>query len=96
MHDANGFYYHPNPEEIRSRVYVRQGPGDIEFRLWHADYPEVWERHGWVPYAMIEKLAVMYKEQGRGSSDPLTLYDINVARALVKEQRRKQEQQTAN
>lgn len=89
MNDANGFYYYPNPEDTRSRVYVRQGLGDVEFRLWHAEYPEVWERHGWVAYGMIEQLAAMYKEGGRGS-DPLVLYDINVARALVKEERRKQ------
>jgi hypothetical protein len=90
VHDASGFYYYPNPEDVQSRVYVRQGLGDIEFRLWHSAYPEVWERHGWVAYSTIEQLAALYKERGSGS-DPLALYDINVARALVKEQRRKQD-----
>ena len=87
MRDADGSYYYPDPTDTRSRVYVRQGAGDVEFRLWHNEHPEVWERHGWVPYATIQSLAVMYKER-EGGSDPLALYDINVARALIKEEER--------
>ena len=88
MHDADGFYYYPNPSDTKSRVYARQGAGDVEFRLWHSEHPEVWERHGWVAFATIQRLAAMYKDRGSGS-DPLALYDINVARALIKEAERK-------
>ena len=82
MRDANGLYYYPNPSEPRSRVYVRQGDEGIEFRLWHADHPAVWEKHGWLPLAAIEQAAAAYKERNSGAN-PLLLYDAAVAQALI-------------
>lgn len=87
MKDDKGLYYHPDPSDYGSRVYVRRGAGDIEFRLWRADHPEVWEKHGWLTYDVVLAAAAMYKERGTGA-DPLVLYDVNVARALLKDEER--------
>ncbi|MDL2279629.1 hypothetical protein LJC15_03070 [Desulfovibrio sp. OttesenSCG-928-G11] len=88
MKDDKGLYYHPDPTDHDTRVYVRQGLSGPEFRLWRAAYPEVWEKHQWLDRAVIEAAAGMYKERGN-SSDPMALYDLNVARALIKEDERK-------
>lgn len=88
MKDDNGLYYYPDPADHSSRVYVREGAGGIEFRLWRSEHPEVWEKHGWLAYEVVEAAAQMYKERGTGA-DPLTLYDYNVAQALVKEEARR-------
>ncbi len=90
MHDERGSYYYPNPADPDSRVYVRRGEGGMEFRLWHAGYPMVWEKHGWVPQAALEQAAAMYRDMGKGG-DPMALYDVNVARALLREERRREE-----
>lgn len=89
MKDDKGLYYHPDPTDAKSRVYVRQGPSGPEFRLWRQEHPEVWDKHQWLPHSVIEAAASMYKERGN-ASDPLALYDLNVARALLKEDDRKQ------
>lgn len=83
MKDANGLYYYPNTEHVTTRVYVRNSSDGIEFRLWQADRPEVWEKHGWLPVSVLEAAAVLYKKRGTGS-DPMALYDIRVAQALLK------------
>lgn len=88
MKDDKGLYYHPDPTDHSSRVYVREGSGGLEFRLWRADHPEVWERHDWLAYDVVAAAAAMYKQHGN-SADPLALYDCNVARALIKEDARK-------
>ena len=88
MHDELGSYYHPNPADTRSRVYVRESGNGLEFRLWHAEYPMVWEKHGWMAQATLEEAAAMYRGMGR-ESNPMALYDIAVAQALVKEERRR-------
>ena len=87
MKDKNGLYYYPYPSDRKTRVYVRKGPGDVEFRLWREEHPEVWERHPWLCYSVVQSAAEMYKESGTGS-DPLILYDRNVADALLKEEDR--------
>ncbi len=87
MRDANGSYYHPNPADLKSRVYVRSGPAGAEYRLWHADYPEVWEKHGWLAQETLNAAAALYREQGSGAN-PLLLYDAGVAAALLKEEER--------
>lgn len=87
MKDQNGLYYHPNPADTSTRVYVRQGASGPEFRLWRHDLPEVWEKHQWIPFAVIEAAAAMYKE-GASGSDPMQLYDKAVAEALIKEDAR--------
>ncbi len=88
MQDENGVYYYPDPSDRDTRVYVRAGAGGEEFRLWRAGHPEVWEGHDWLPYAVLAAAAAMYKESGK-TSNPLLFYDINVARALLKEHARK-------
>lgn len=93
MFDDRGSYYYPNPADVRCRVYVRggaDGAGGVEFRLWHADHPQVWERHEWLTQEALEKAAALYREMGRGSN-PMALYDVAVARALLKEEARRKE-----
>ncbi len=88
MRDENGSYYYPCPAAPKSRVYVRRGPEGAEFRLWHADHPQVWEKHGWLGRAALDAAAAMYRERGTGA-DPLLLYDTAVAEALLQEEERK-------
>lgn len=90
MQDDRGLYYYPNPADTRSRVYVREGEDGVEFRLWHAGYPMVWEKHGWIPQAALEKAAAMYRDMGN-EMNPMALYDLAVARALLVEESRRRE-----
>lgn len=84
MQDERGLYYYPDPNNRRARVYVRQGKGEsVEFRLWQADHPEVWEKHEWIPIEIIRNAAAMYSSMGR-EVDPMLLYDESVARALLR------------
>ena len=88
MRDEHGLYYHPQPGNPKVRVYVRAGDDDeVEFRLWQTDYPEVWEKHEWIPLDVIRQAARLYRERDGGSAggDPLALYDEEVARALLRE-----------
>ncbi|MFO7817504.1 MAG: hypothetical protein ACQES5_09020 [Thermodesulfobacteriota bacterium] len=87
MRDDKGFYYYPNANSKKERMYVRKNEdGGVEFRLWNADYPEIWEKHGWLDMDMIRRAADMYKDKNK--DNPLDLYDINVARAVLKEAER--------
>lgn len=86
MKDERGLYYHPNAGDSLSRVYVRRGPdGEVEFRLWSAEHPEVWERHPWLSLSVVQNAARFYKEERNRNADPLKLYDLAVARALLAE-----------
>lgn len=86
MRDQLGLYYHPQAGDATSRVYVRRGPdGEVEFRLWQADHPEVWERHPWLSLAVVRQAARLYQQERQTEADPLRLYDLAVARALLKE-----------
>ncbi|GFK95207.1 hypothetical protein NNJEOMEG_03065 [Fundidesulfovibrio magnetotacticus] len=82
MKDERGLYYYPAPQNTAIRMYVRESFDVIEFRMFNREYPEVWERHGWIPYEEIEMAAEMYKQRGRGTN-PLELYDLDVARRLL-------------
>jgi hypothetical protein len=82
MKDENGLYYHPNPQNKRVRMYVRQGEDDIEFRLWNQDDPMLWSEHGWVPLAAIVQAQAIY--QGK-KLDPGQAYDRRLAEALLAE-----------
>ena len=84
MKDQKGIYYFPDPNDRDTRVYVRQGVDGPEFRLWRNNLPEVWEKHGWLPHQVIEAAAAMYRQGGKDKSNPLLLYDLDVARALLK------------
>ena len=83
MKDERGLYYHPYPQNPKTRMYVRRQTDDIYFRLWNADDPDLWEAHEWVPYGAIRKATAMYRKSG--DFDPSQAYDINVARALLEE-----------
>ena len=82
MKDNSGVYYYPNPSEKRVRMYVRTRYGQVEFRLWNSEHPEIWERHDWIPYEAIEEAAAEYKKRGSGA-DPLEMYDLAVAKRLL-------------
>ena len=83
MKDELGLYYYPFPQNTRVRMYVREAQGSVLFRLWNADDPKLWEEHGWVPYDAIRQAQAMYTGKG---FDPRYAYDIEVARALIKEE----------
>ena len=86
MKDALGLYYHPPAGNTRARVYVRRGQdGEVEFRLWQADHPEVWERHPWLSLDVVRSAARLYQTERNREADPLRLYDLAVARALLRE-----------
>ncbi|GAB6038525.1 hypothetical protein JCM15519_30840 [Fundidesulfovibrio butyratiphilus] len=84
MKDDRGLYYYPAPENKRIRMYVRKIFGAVEFRMHNLDLPEVWDRHGWVPYDEIQRAAALYKERGR-AANPLLLYDLRIADQLLAE-----------
>ena len=82
MQDDNGLYYYPFPLNRRVRTYVREVDGGIEFRLWNQDDPKLWDEHGWVPYDAIKAAIKLYEG---GQFNPTDAYDLNLARALIKE-----------
>lgn len=89
MKDQLGLYYHPQPGNVKARVYVRRGADtSIEFRLWQQEHPEVWEKHQWLSSDIIRSAAAVYKQSGRSSegANPMLLYDENVAKALLAEE----------
>lgn len=86
MKDELGLYYHPQAGNTLSRVYVRRGEhGEVEFRLWRADMPDVWERHPWLSMSVVQDASELYRQERNADADPLKLYDLAVARALLKE-----------
>ncbi len=84
MKDDRGRYYLPFPGNKKVRMYVKPVGDEICFRLWSADDPQMWEEHRWLPYAMIQEAAGMYRRK-QSKFDPNQAYDIAVARALLKE-----------
>lgn len=86
MRDELGLYYYPSLQTKDTRMYVRENNGVIEFRLWSRENSEIWERHEWLPYDVIEKASELYKEQG-SDRNPLALYDLNVAKKLIQDDR---------
>ncbi len=82
MKDERGLYYYPNPLNKNYRMYVHESGGEICFRMWNSEEPDLWKEHEWVPYGAIKKAAEMY--QGN-AVDPGQAYDIELARALLKE-----------
>ena len=78
----------PPARQSQGARLVRAGEGDaLEFRLWQAEYPEVWEKHDWPPLSVIRQAALLYRERDDGTArgDPLALYDETVAKALLRE-----------
>lgn len=86
MRDERGLYYHAQAGNPKVRVYVRKGKaGDVEFRLWEADHPEVWDRHPWLSITVIRDAASLYRQERNANADPLKLYDLAIAKSLLKE-----------
>ncbi|MBE1424691.1 hypothetical protein H4684_001325 [Desulfomicrobium macestii] len=88
MQDKDGIFYYPYPENKRIRMFVREQDGNIEFRLSNVDHPEIWERHGWLDLDIIRRGAKMFEERG-SKADPTKIYDVETARYLLKEARKK-------
>ena len=82
MKDDKGLYYYPFPLNKKVRMYVREGVDEIWFRMWNSDDPKLWDEHGWIPYDAIKKAEGMYQVK---DFDPKQAYDIQIAQALVKE-----------
>lgn len=85
MKDEHGLYYLPTMQDRNVRMYVRRAGTDVEFRLFNAEYPEVWERHRWMPYGAVKKAAEMYRSLKGGDRNPMALYDLDVAQRLLEE-----------
>lgn len=78
-----GPFYYPNPANKKERMYVRKNElGAIEFRLWNQDHPHIWEQHGWLDLEIIKKALALYD---KSKYNPLELYDLRVAQAVLKE-----------
>lgn len=88
MQDKDGIFYYPYPGNKRIRMYVREQDGAIEFRLSNVDYPEIWDRHGWLDMDLIKRGAQMFAERG-SKADPTRIYDLETARFLLAEARKK-------
>ncbi len=83
MKDDRGKYYYPFPQNKKVRMYVREEAGNVCFRLWNADDPQLWEDHGWIPYEAIKQAQAMYEQ--KNDFNPNQAYDLEIARALLKE-----------
>lgn len=81
MKDDTGLYYYPVPANKKVKMYIREEDGVIQFRLHNQDEPSVWERHGWITLEAVRQAAAEYN----GPVKPLDIYDINVARRLLRE-----------
>ena len=90
MKDEKGLYFHPVPGNRKARMYIREENGEILFRLWLADDPEMWEGHGWVPHEAIVQAAAMY--ENKSDFDPISAYDLRLAEALIKEEKEEKEE----
>lgn len=84
MKDELGLYFYPTLQTRTVRMYVRENAGQVEFRMWSADNPEIWDKHGWVPHQAVVQAASLYRETG-SDRNPLALYDLDVARVLIRD-----------
>ena len=86
MEDSRGLYYYPNPALTAVRVYVRRAEdGGIEFCMWDAEHPEVWEKHGWICMETINMARELFAGEHDDGWHPEKIYDAAVAEALLKE-----------
>ncbi|MEJ5242234.1 MAG: hypothetical protein WHT64_01580 [Desulfomicrobiaceae bacterium] len=89
MRTPSGVFYYPVPGNKRIRMYVRERDGVVEFRLYNPDYPEIWERHGWLDMDLVQRGAQLFRKERSKDLDPARLYDLKVAKALLEEERRR-------
>jgi hypothetical protein len=83
MKDKLGLYYYPFPSNKQVRMYVREGEGEIWFRMWNAADEALWDDHGWIPYGAVEQATAMFDSK---SFDPERAYDLVAAKQLLKEE----------
>lgn len=86
--DDRGLYYYPSLQDRSARMYVRENDGRIEFRLFNAQHPEVWEKHGWLSMEVIEQAAGLYREERDKSRNPLGLYNEDIALRLIEDEKK--------
>lgn len=87
MKDKRGIYYYPVLQNKKRRMYVRRADSNIEFRMWDSEEPDVWEDHDWLDMATIKKAAEIYSSHpGYKGRSPLHLYDVEIARRLIKDE----------
>lgn len=86
MKDDKGLYYYPVLQNRKLRMYVRLNEDEIEFRLWDQADKSLWDEHGWIPWTAIKQAADLYKKEGRKGAPPTHLYDLNVAKGLLREE----------
>lgn len=84
MRDERGLYYNPSLQNRRTRMYVRHSNNRVEYRMWNADDPEIWEKHDWIPREVVEKASELFKNRDP-KRNPLGLYDEDIARTLLLE-----------
>ncbi|HSO67129.1 MAG TPA: hypothetical protein VLP30_04655 [Desulfatirhabdiaceae bacterium] len=83
MKDDNGLYYYPNPVNKQIKMYVHKKNDEIWFRMMKADDPKMWDEHGWVPYDAVVQASRLAENK---KFDPLLVYDIQIARELIREE----------
>ncbi|BCS89496.1 hypothetical protein [Pseudodesulfovibrio sediminis] len=84
MKDERGHYYTPVLQHPEVRMYVREEDDQIQFRLYNPTEPIIWEKHGWMPFDVIEQAAAMFREKGT-DRNPMALYDLDIAKKLLTE-----------
>ena len=86
MKDKLGLYYYPVLENKNLRMYVRTDFKEVEFRLWDAEDPSLWDEHGWFSWTAIQEAAALYEKERKSRKPPLHLYDLNVALRLLRDE----------
>jgi hypothetical protein len=88
MEDEKGVYYFPFPKNHQVRMYVRKAEGTVWFRLWNKADPALWDDHGWIPWEAVQQAMALRTPE---NFDPKQAYDLDVARATLKESEGKKE-----
>jgi hypothetical protein len=83
--DDRGIFYYPVPDKKAVRMYVRETMNGIEFRLWNDEHPDVWDHHNWIPIEVVKQASDLYKKERDPSKNPMDLYDLEIARRLLRE-----------
>lgn len=85
MQDERGLYYFPDLYDRNTRMYVRLNQnGEVEFRLYVEGKPQIWELHEWLTHDIVAEAANLYKQENKQNNKIINLYDINVAKAVLK------------
>lgn len=85
MQDEQGLYYFPDLNDRQTRMYVRlNAKNQIEFRLMVESKPEIWDKHGWIPYEVLALAQDLYNQERNPNLQHIKLYDLKVAKSLLK------------